>query len=218
MTAHHAVLGTGTVGQTIARKLASEGHAVRMGSRSADHPAAVAFATETGGTAATFADAATGAEMIWLCVGGQHALSVLDLVGEDRLNDVVLVDLTNPLDFSEGMPPTLFVQGRDSLAERIQRAAPGARVVKTLNTMSATVMTEPAQLGQDPGEVFLSGEDAAAKSAVAAVLQGWGWPAPLDLGGLDTARGVESWLPLWLRLWSTLGTASFNLKLVRAEP
>jgi 8-hydroxy-5-deazaflavin:NADPH oxidoreductase len=127
----------------------------------------------------------------------------------------VLVDIANPLDFSKGMPPTLFVSNDDSLGERIQRAFPELKVVKALNTMSCTVMVNPALL---PGEhaTFVSGNDAGAKAQVKQILtEGFGWKQVVDLGDITTARGTESFLPLWIRMWGVLGTVDFNIQIVK---
>lgn len=211
----HAVLGTGDVGRRIASKLTALGHQVSLGSRTTDNPAAVAWAAESGGSHGTFADAAAQGEIVWNCVKGEHCLAALRQAGATNLAGKVLVDLSNPLDFSQGFPPVLSIAGRDSLAETIQRAFPGARVVKTLNTLANPLMVDPGAL-PEPTDVFVSGDDSEAKARVVAILNSFGWPAPIDLGDLSTARGTESWLPLWLRLMGALGTPMFNLKLVRA--
>lgn len=213
---HHAVLGTGMVGKAIATRLLSLGDTVTMGSRTADNAAAAAWAAETGGRQGTFADAAAAGEIVWNCTSGGASLEALAQAGADHLAGKVLVDLANPLDFSQGFPPVLSVQGRDSLGEQIQRAFPAARVVKTLNTMNCLLMVDPTRVAGDT-DVFVSGNDAAAKATVVGLLQRFGWKAPIDLGDITTARGTESWLPLWVRLYGALGTPDFNLKLVRAR-
>jgi 8-hydroxy-5-deazaflavin:NADPH oxidoreductase len=129
----------------------------------------------------------------------------------------VLIDVANPLDFSAGMPPTLTVCNTDSLAERIQRAFPEARVVKALNTVNAAVMVEPSLV---PGShtLFVAGDDADAKRQVAALLASFGWPAEdvMDLGEISAARGTEMYLPLWLRLFGATGTGHLNVRVVTA--
>ena len=128
----------------------------------------------------------------------------------------MLVDVANPLDLSRGMPPTLTVKDTDSLGEQVQRAFPAAKVVKTLNTLTAPLMVHPEQL---PGDhtVFLSGDDAGAKAAVRELLTGLGHTDVLDLGGIESARGAEMFLPLWLRTMASLGTPAFNIKVVRGD-
>lgn len=215
---HFGVLGTGMVGTTIASKLVAVGHEVTMGARSADNEKAVAWAAGAGPAAAngTFADAAAVAEVVVNCTSGIASLAALDAVGAAGLDGKVLVDLANPLDFSKGMPPTLSVVNDDSLGEQIQRAFPAARVVKTLNTVTAGVMVEPHKV---PGRhnVFMSGNDADAKATVAEMLGRFGWPdeSIVDLGDITGARATEMYLALWLRLMGVLGTADFNVGIVR---
>jgi predicted dinucleotide-binding enzyme len=147
---------------------------------------------------------------------GAGSLDAIGSAAPADLEGKVLLDISNPLDFSSGFPPTLSIKDTDSLAETIQRAFPGLRVVKALNTMTADVMVHPAQLSASH-DVFMSGNDADAKGLVAELLAGLGWQAAdiVDLGELSTARGTEMYLPLWLRLMSALGTPAFNVKVVR---
>ncbi len=136
--------------------------------------------------------------------------------GAGDLDGTVVLDVSNPLDFSQGFPPTLSVANTDSLAEQLQRALPRARVVKSLNTMTAAVMVDPALV---PGEhnVFVAGEDAAAKAVVTELLGELGWPAErvLDLGGLRAARAAEMYLPMWLTLMGVIGSPLFNIQVNR---
>lgn len=212
------VLGTGMVGQTIATKLASLDHEVRMGSREAGNEKAVAWAKDAGGKASegSFAEAAKFGELVVNCTAGVASVDALTAAGADNLAGKVLVDIANPLDASQGFPPTLAFCNDDSLGERIQAAFPEARVVKTLNTMNHELMVDPARV---PGEhaVFVSGDDADAKGEVALLLGGFGWPEDriIDLGGISSARGTEMYLPLWLRLYSQLGTGDFNIGVIQ---
>lgn len=223
-----AVLGTGSVGQALAGRLDELGHDVSMGTRD---PAATLGRTGTDQTGApapadwlrehpdvelrTYTEAASSAEVVVAAVSGSAVLAVLGEIGDDVLAGRVLVDITNPLDFSAGFPPTLFVKDDDSLAEQVQRTFPRARVVKTLNTMAAHLMVRPQQLADGDHSVFVSGDDPVAKAVVTELLTAMGHTDVVDLGGLDTARGTEMLLPVWLRLWGALGTATFNLKVVR---
>jgi predicted dinucleotide-binding enzyme len=214
------VLGTGMVGQTIGTKLVGLGHEVRMGSRAAGNEKAVAWATEAGERAGegSFADAAGFGEVVVNCTAGVASLDALEAAGEDNLRGKTLIDVANPLDFSQGMPPRLAICNDDSLGERIQRSFPQARVVKTLNTMNCTVMVDPSRVPGDHA-VFLSGDHEQAKRDVAELLESFGWPAGriIDLGGISTARGPEMYLPLWLRLYGRLGTGDLNIGLLLAS-
>ena len=214
-----AVLGTGTVGRTIATKLVELGHEVTMGSRTADNENAREWVAAAGGGAAqgTFSDAASGAELVFNCTGGAVAVDALRAAGAENLAGKVVVDVSNPLDFSQGMPPRLTVCNTDSVGEQLQREFPDARIVKTLNTVNQAVMTDPASV---PGShtLFISGNDAEAKKTVEGILGAFGWPqyAILDLGDITGARGQEMYLPLWLRLMGTLGRPDFNIAVVHA--
>jgi predicted dinucleotide-binding enzyme len=152
--------------------------------------------------------------MIFNCTAGQASLAALNQAGAENLRGKILVDISNPLDFSRGMPPSLTVVNTDSLGEQIQRAFPEARVVKSLNTMTAAIMVNPTLV---PGyhDVFVSGNDAAAKAEVTALLrEGFGWRSVIDLGDITTARGAEMILPLWVMLMGVKGTALFNFRVV----
>lgn len=213
---HVAVLGTGMVGRTLGTKLVALGHRVTMGSRQAGNEAAAAWAAGAGESAAegSFADAAGPADLVVNATAGTASLAALASAGADNLAGKVLVDVANPLDASAGMPPILSVCNDDSLGEQIQRRFPTARVVKTLNTVNCDVMVNPAVV---PGShtMFLAGNDASAKADVRALLESFGWPADdlLDLGDITAARGMEMYLPLWLRLWQAAGTGHLNVKL-----
>ena len=208
-----AVLGTGSVGRTIAPRLVELGHAVRLGTRD---PAATrardGWSDLPGVPLVTFAEATAGADLVVHAGNGAAALDLLGRAGD--LAGTVLLDVSNPLDFSAGFPPTLTVKDTDSLAEQLQRAFPTTRVVKSLNTLTAELMVHPDRL-PEPTSVFVSGDDADAKQLVTGLLTELGHRDVIDLGGIETARGTEMWLPLWLRLMGALGTAEFNLKVVR---
>lgn len=212
-----AVLGTGTVGQTIGTKLVDLGHDVWMGSRSADNDKGTAWADAHGSQAhlATFADAAARGEMVFNCTGGMVSLQALTAAGAENLSGKILLDLANPLDFSNGMPPSVRTFEGRSLAETLQAAFPEARIVKTLNTVNCDLMVDPGRVSE-PTDLFIASDDAAAKAQVVTWLAEWfGWGAPIDLGDLVGARGMEAWLALWVRMWGALGTADFNVKVVR---
>jgi predicted dinucleotide-binding enzyme len=213
------VFGTGTVGQTLATKLASLGHEVTMGSREAGNDKAVAWAKQAGDSASegTFADAAAAGEVVINATAGTASVEALRQAGADNLSGKVLIDVANPLDFSQGMPPRLGVCNDDSLGEQIQREFPDARVVKTLNTVNAGVMVDPQAVAASH-TIFVAGDDAAAKEQVRELLGSFGWQADdvLDLGDISAARGTEMYLPLWLRLWGATGTANLNVKVLVA--
>jgi predicted dinucleotide-binding enzyme len=210
------VLGTGVVGQAIAGKLAALGHEVKMGAREAGNQKAAAFvkATGRGASHGTFADAAAFGEIIFNCTHGAASLDALTSAGPKNIAGKVLVDVANALDFSKGMPPTLFTPQGDSLAESIQRMFPDAKVVKALNTVNANVMVSPEKV---PGEsdLFVCGNDSAAKQRVVDLLHAFGWKSVIDLGDIKAARGLEAYLLLWLQLWGAIKKPEFNVRIVR---
>lgn len=195
------VLGTGTVGRTVAGKLVELGHEVRIGSRTA------------GDDVVEFGDAAAFGEVVVNATAGGASVEALRSAGADNLAGKVLIDIANPLDFSQGMPPILAFCNDTSLGERIQAEFPDARVVKTLNTVNADVMVDPSLAGGDT-TIFVCGDDTEAKGEVTDLLGDFGWTGVLDLGGIGAARGTEMYLMLWLRLWQATGTGHLNVKVV----
>jgi predicted dinucleotide-binding enzyme len=214
------VLGTGVVGQRLSGKLVDLGHEVTMGSRSRGGEAAVRWAGSVGERAheGTFAEAADFGEVVVNATAGAHSLEALRAAEAGNLAGKVLIDVANALAPNTGFPPQLAVCNTDSLAERIQREFPDARVVKTLNTVTADVMVNPRMIAGGH-TVFISGDDTAAKEQVTGLLESFGWDRAdvVDLGGVSSARGPEMYLPLWLHLFSTTRDAHFNIRLVRAR-
>lgn len=210
------ILGTGVVGQTIGTRLAQLGHDVKLGSRSATNDKAAKWASDNGGRAShgTFADAAAFGEVVFNCTAGMASLDALKDAGANNLRNKTLIDVSNPLDFSRGMPPTLSVSNTDSMGERIQAAFPDAKVVKALNTMNAQVMVNPSLVPGDH-DVFICGNDSDAKARVTELLRSFGWRTVIDLGDISAARGIEMLLPIWLRLMMTLKTPHFNFHIAR---
>jgi predicted dinucleotide-binding enzyme len=213
------VLGTGGVGQTLAGKLAELGHDVCMGSREAGNEKAVQWAAEAGEHASegSFADAAGHGELVLNATPGAVALEALRAAGGERLAGKVLIDVSNPLDFSNGFPPTLTVCNDDSVGEQIQREFPDARVVKMFNTIPAELMVNPRAI--EPSHTLpLCGEDDAAKGEAVALAESLGWPREdlLDLGGIAGARGMEMFLGLWVRLIGATGNRLVTVKVLSA--
>ena len=146
---------------------------------------------------------------------GAATLEALHAAGAENLRGKILVDVSQPLDFSRGMPPTLTVCNTDSLGEQIQSAFPETRVVKTLNTVNAAVMVNPGRLAEET-DMFVAGNDAEAKEWVTQHLlrEAFGWKRVIDLGDVTSSRGTEMYMPFWLRLWGATGSAVFNVRVV----
>lgn len=210
------ILGSGVVGTTLGTALAQAGHDVRIGSRSAGTDATRAWAEGVGGSTSTgtFADAVSFGEVLIDAMPGEHSLAAFGSAAPRDLDGKVLLDVANPLDHSTGFPPSLSVCNTDSLAEQLQRAHPGARLVKALNTVNADVMVEP---GLVPGDHTLpiAGDDAAAKDVVRGLLGDLGWRDAqiLDLGALSGARGMEAYILLWVGVRVATGNNHFNIEL-----
>ena len=214
------VFGTGSVGKTIASRLVSLGHQVKMGSRTAGGDKALAWVADAGQLASegTFSDAAQFGEILFNCTSGMGSISALSMAGAENLDGKILVDLANPLDFSKGMPPSLSVCNTSSLGEQIQEGFPGLKVVKTLNTMWAGLMVNPGLVNDGDHSVFICGNDPSAKERVKKdVLVAFGWsPSNIeDLGDITKSRGTEMYLPLWLSVYGAGGSGVFNVKVVR---
>jgi len=211
------ILGTGMVGNAIGTKLIQLGHEVKMGSRTPSNEKAAEWVKANGPKASqgTFADAAAFGEIVFNCTAGTASIEALKQAGERNLQSKILIDISNPLDFSQGMPPTLTICNTDSVGEQIQRAFPNVKVVKTLNTVNCNVMVNPSLVPGDH-DVFMSGNDTAAKYKVREVLTQWfGWKSVIDLGDISTARGTEMYLPLWVRLYALFQKPNFNIKVVK---
>ncbi len=213
-----AVLGTGMVGDTIGSKLVELGHDVMMGSRTPQNEEAQAFIAKHNNKAkaGTFADAARHGEILFNCTSGLGSVEALKSASENDLNGKILVDIANPLDFSKGMPPSLFVVNTNSLAEEIQLKFPLVKVVKALNTMWCGLMVNPGMLNNGDHNTFVAGNDAAAKEKVQDILKSFGWSGKniLDLGDITKSRGLEMYLPLWLSIYGATNNGAFNIKIV----
>jgi len=210
------VLGTGMVGEAIADRLVSLGHEVKMGARDPGSPKAGAWAKKSGSRASggSFSEAAAFGAVVFSCTLGSAALAALEAAGRDNLRGKVLVDVSNPLEFSGGTPSLFTSAAGDSLGERLQKAFPDTRVVKALNMINARVMGHPERVHGD-SDVFVAGNDAGAKEQIRAILESFGWKSVVDLGDISAARGMEAYLLLWLRLSAALKTTDLNIRVVR---
>lgn len=223
------VLGTGIVGRTLAAKIAGLGHEVVVGTRDPEalmartepdarglEPCSSWLTAHPGVRLATFADSAAHGDVVFNATSGEATLEALAAAGAANLAGKVLIDIANPLDFSKGMPPTMLVSNTDSLAEQIQREFLDAKVVKALNIVSAPVMVDPGAVGGGDHDMLICGDDDRAKAEVVRILKEWfGWRSVVDLGDITAARGLEMYLPLWVRMMMSQGTVGFNIKIVK---
>jgi 8-hydroxy-5-deazaflavin:NADPH oxidoreductase len=219
-----AIIGSGIVGQTLGKKLIELGHDVILGTRDANKlDEAKGWAgslrdwldrVENKATVTTFTEAAAQGEIVINATHGMASLEALKIAGSNNLQDKILIDVANELDFSQGMPPRSLAADTISLGEKIQAAFPNTKVVKTLNTMNCAVMVNPKQLSDGNHTVFVSGNDTDAKAKVTELLKSFGWTDIFDLGDITSARGTEMMMPIWLRAFGKLGNVPYNFKIV----
>ena len=205
------------VGEALGRKFVQLGHEVKMGSRTPTNESAAEWAKANVPNAShgIFADAVSFGEMVFICLKGTAFLEVAKTAGPAAFAGKVLVDVSNPLDFSRGMPPSLSICNTNSLGEEVQKAVPSAKVVKTLNIVNCDVMVDPARGGHP--SMLVCGNDAEAKAKVTALLTSMGWRDIIDLGDITKSRGTEMMLPLWMNLFSLFGNANFGIKIVKGS-
>jgi 8-hydroxy-5-deazaflavin:NADPH oxidoreductase len=219
------IIGSGIVAQTLGSKLVELGHDVALGTRDPgklDDKKSFAGSlrewlakVDNKAKVVSFRDAALHGELLINATHGQSSVDALALAGDDALGSKVLIDVSNELDASKGMPPRVGASQDSCLAERIQAAFPRLKVVKSLNTINCNVMVDPKAVKGGDHTVFVSGNDAPAKAAVGELLKSFGWTDILDLGDVSSARGPEMYMALWLRLWGATKTGALNIKVVR---
>jgi len=199
LTMKVGILGSGVVGQALGRGFASRGNEVMIGSRTPESDKLKTWMEKTGKMASTgtFAQAAAYGSTLVLATLGSAAEEAIDLAGLPNFRGKLVIDATNPLDFSKGMPPGLFVGTTDSLGERIQRRLPEAKVVKCFNIVGNSQMVDPTYEGV---EMMICGNDKTAKEEVTRILKEFGWKGVIDVGGIEGARWLEALVPLWVRV------------------
>lgn len=223
------ILGTGMVAQTIAPKLIELGHSVMIGTRNVEAtlantspnqygmpPFSAWYKQQTKVNIGRYSEAAAFGELLINCTSGVGSIDALKSSGDENLNGKVLIDISNPLDFSKGFPPFLSICNTDSLGEQIQRAFPELKVVKALNTLNALLMINPSLLPGDHN-LFVCGNDETAKSIVVNLLKEFGWKENniIDLGDISNARATEMLLPIWVRLFGKFQSPMFNFNIVK---
>lgn len=209
------VLGTGVVGRRLAVGFASRGHDVMIGSRDPGKPELREWQAGegTGIGAGTFAETAAFGELLVLAVLGDAAEQVLTEAGPVSFSGKVVIDTMNPLDFSAGFPPTLSITGADSLGERVQRQLPEAKVVKAFNTIGNAYFVDPVFAEGKP-TMLIAGDDTDAKRLVGDVLADFGWPEPVDIGGIEGSRELEAICIAWIKIGGARGAWDHGFKLL----
>ncbi len=209
------VLGRGNVGRTLASGFQGRGHEVMLGSRDPQQSELQEWLSSQGSGihGGTMAETAAFGEIVVLALLGVAAEEAIATAGPENFSGKVVIDATNPLDFSDGPPPRLAISGNDSLGERIQRAIPDAKVVKAFNTIGAPLMVDPTLGGQTP-RMFIAGDDDGAKATVGELLRAFGWPDPVDIGGIEGARELESLCILWVKVGFKRGAWDHAITLI----
>ncbi len=209
------ILGSGDVGQALGRGFIQAKHQVMIGTRSPQDKKLQAWLKQAGkmGSTGLSSQAATFGEVVVIAVKGEAVEIVLKDVGPKFLAGKVVIDVSNPLDFSKGMPPSLFVGWSDSLGERVQRALPGAKVVTCWNIVPNALMVNPSLAGTQP-TMMICGNDAGAKNVVKTFLQEFGWKDVIDIGGIEGARYLENLVALWVRVAGALGNFNHAFKVI----
>jgi 8-hydroxy-5-deazaflavin:NADPH oxidoreductase len=218
-----AILGTGSVAQTWATRLVELGNTVTLGTRNVENTLSNTeksindfLAANANISLKTFGEAVLEADVI---VNATQGAGSIDAVGAAYVNmkGKILVDVSNPLDFSGNGLPSLLpsLSNTNSLGEEIQKSYPEIKVVKTLNTMWCGIMVNPNMIDNGNHVNFISGNDANAKAEVKEFIKKFGWKEEniLDLGDITNARGTEAMLPIWLRVWTATQNGAFNFRI-----
>ena len=208
------ILGSGPVGKALARGFKGIGYDVMVGSREANGEKVQAIAKELGTKSGTFSDTAKFGDICAICTLGIGTENALKLAGPENFTGKVVIDVTNPLDFSKGMPPGLFVGHTDSGGEQIQRLLPDAYVVKALNIVSNPDMINPSY-PDGPPDMFICGNDQNAKITVTEILQKFGWSSIIDIGGIECSRFLEPFMIIWVLYGIKTGNWNHAFKLIK---
>lgn len=209
-------IGSGNVGQTLGRSLIKRGHEVKLGARTPEklNVWLESFRQGEKASVGSFQEAAEFGEILFNATPGTASLEALRSIPSQALGRKILIDVALPLEFANG-ELSLSVANTDSLGEQIQRALPGVKVMKTLNTVTSALMVNPQNLAGGQHDLFISGNDADAKNEVIGYLKEWfGWKNVIDLGDISSARGTEMLLALSSRVYGSVGHMNFNFKIV----
>jgi predicted dinucleotide-binding enzyme len=189
-----------------------------LGTRSPGSGKLEAWRQEVGvvGQTGTFEETAKFGDIVVLATLGTATEAVLDIAGPSHFAEKLVIDATNPFDFSQEGPPGLFVGLTDSLGERVQRKLPQGKVVKCFNSLPNTVMVDP-DLPGGPPDMIICGNDREAKRQVVDILGTFGWPSVFDIGGIEEARWLEAFTSLLVRVALALDDFHYAFKLLRSE-
>src|SRR5213080_926356 len=209
-----SILGSGDVGKALGKGFVSRGHEVKIGSRTPNSDKLKTWVNQVGKNASTGTFEATAAfgDILVLATNGSAIESAIDLARPQNFDGKLVIDVTNQLDFSRGPPPGMLYSPSDSLGQRVQRKLPSAKVVKCFNTVPNSQMVDPKFKDV---EMMICGNDPVAKQQTMKILKDFGWKGAIDLGGIEHARWLEAFVPLWARVGMSLNTWDHVFKVVR---
>lgn len=190
------IIGSGSVAQVLGGGFLSKGHEVMLGTRDASKLAAWLMDAGEHASVGTFEDAAKFGDIVLLSVPGTALASVIELAGKENLRGKTVIDITNPMDFSQGVPPRFTATVGNSLGEQVQRQLPEANVVKAFNSIGVAVMTDPDFNGEKATH-FIAGDSDEAKAEATKLISEFGWEVE-DVGGIDQAFFLEALASLWV--------------------
>ena len=192
-----AILGNGIVGVTVGKGFADLGYQVIFGTRDSNsEKSKAALAAVNGASADSYQGAVKAADFVFLALPWQGLQDSLELAGADHFAGKLVIDAVNPLDFSSGAPQ-LAIGFSDSAGELAQRLLPQARVVKAFNIVNTAHMVQP-KLPDGQADIFIAGNDVAAKQEVTSILREFGWRTAIDIGDIAASRLLESLAVLWI--------------------
>ena len=198
------IIGSGEVGQVLGRGFAARSHNVMIGSRTPDSEKITSWLKETeasdGETSSgTFRAVTQFGELVVLATLWAGTENAIELAGAENFEGKTVIDVTNPMDYSLGMPPFLTHGNNDSGSEQIQRWLPKAMVVKAFNIVNSADMVDPDYRGGKP-DMFVCGNDEKARASVADICKDFGWKRVTDIGDLKAARHLEALANFWVHL------------------
>lgn len=190
------ILGSGDVAKSFGRGFLNEGNEVMLGSREPEKLDAWVRESGNNASSGTLRETAEFGELVVIAVNGSKAVEAIQMAGAENFSDKVVVDATNPLDMSGGIPPKLIGGLGTSSGELIQKALPGAFVVKAFNSVGNAHFYKP-QFASGPPDMFICGNDANAKEKVVRICNDFGWNS-IDVGGIGFSHYLEAAAMIWI--------------------
>ncbi|MCB1025572.1 MAG: NAD(P)-binding domain-containing protein [Acidobacteria bacterium] len=206
-------IGAGNVAKKLAEAFLEKGYEIRLGSRSPEKLNVWVKAAGKKASAGTLSETAVFGDVLFFCVGGEVINEAIAAAGPQNFAGKTLIDVTNPMDFSKGIPPRFTVEFGNSLGEQIQRMLPDANVVKAFSSIGLEVMTNP-YYGDQTATMLIAGNDKNAKNEAAKLAQEFGWDIE-DIGEIDQSFLLEAFANLWVNYGLKHNTRSHAFKLLK---